>query len=157
MGFLKAIGGFLSGGTGKAIIDMVKGKFPPNMSEAEQAALEQEIIAAANERDYKLLELAGQQDEAFNRRIADLEGTASDLKSIPILGPIIIFLRGLQRPAWGFATLLGDYWWFMGKFDPLTEQMESALWVINLLVLGFLFGERAVKNLAPIIEKVFAK
>ena len=46
--------------------------------------------------------------------------------------------------------------WFMGRWQ-LNPQQESALWVINFLVLGFLFGERAVQNVAPLIAEIMAK
>jgi len=44
----------------------------------------------------------------------------------------------------------------MGRWQ-LSEQQESALWVINFLVLGFLFGERAVQNVAPLITDLLEK
>jgi hypothetical protein len=89
-------------------------------------------------------------DKEFNKRISDLEGTASDLKSIPIIGPILLFLRGAQRPFWGFATIYLDYQVFSKgwNLDP-GSQAGSAFYVINLLVLGFLFGERAIQNVLP--------
>ena len=37
------------------------------------------------------------------------------------------------------------------------QQLESAFWIINFLVLGFLFGERAVKNVAPMVNDMIAK
>ena len=40
-----------------------------------------------------------------------------------------------------------DYQWFTSW--ALSEHQQKALIAINLLVLGFLFGERAVKNVAP--------
>jgi hypothetical protein len=46
--------------------------------------------------------------------------------------------------------------WFMGRWQ-LSEAQESALWVINFLVLGFLFGERAVQNVAPLIAEIMDK
>jgi len=46
-----------------------------------------------------------------------------------------------------------DVMWFSGKWSGLTDQQESALWVINTLVLGFLFGERAVKNVMPFMTQ----
>jgi hypothetical protein len=92
----------------------------------------------------------------LDKRIAEQEGTAADLKTIPVLGHILIFARGAQRPVWGFATLYMDFKWL---FEPgtFTEQQQTAMIVINILVLGFLFGERTIKNLEPLIIKVFGK
>ncbi|WP_230413519.1 hypothetical protein [Zooshikella ganghwensis] len=64
----------------------------------------------------------------------------------------MLFLRGAQRPVWGFATLYLDLCWFATW--QLTVQQETALTLINVLVLGFLFGERAIKNVMPLIMQV---
>ncbi len=48
-----------------------------------------------------------------------------------------------------------DSVWFAGSGAAFTEKQELGLIVINLLVLGFLFGERTVKNLEPLIIRVF--
>jgi len=49
-----------------------------------------------------------------------------------------------------------DHQWFFGNFK-FDEQQQTAMIVINSLILGFLFGERAIKNLEPLLLKVFAK
>jgi hypothetical protein len=76
---------------------------------------------------------------------------------MPVFGRIVLFARGAQRPVWGFATLWMDMEWFFGSNHTFDEQQQTALIVINTLVLGFLFGERAVQNLTPMIVQVFAK
>ena len=96
-------------------------------------------------------------ERQVTERISLLEGTATDLRSVPIIGPIMLFMRGAQRPVWGFAVLYADMMWFSGKWGVMTPQQESALWVINLLVLGFIFGERAVANLAPVISDMMSR
>lgn len=141
-------------GIGATIVDTVKGYFPPSMSEAEKAELSMRITQSANEQANKAAQIAIEEQAEFNQRIKDMEGTASDLKAIPIVGTLILFLRGCQRPAWGYSTLYIDFMVFSGKWSKLTEIQESALWVINLLVLGFLFGERAIKNVTPLIERM---
>lgn len=98
-----------------------------------------------------LAQLAQEAQAEFNKRIAELEGTASDLTKFGLLGRLVVFVRGCQRPVWGFATLYMDFMWFSGRWAELSQQQESAFWIINLLVLGFLFGERAIKNLMPLI------
>ncbi len=146
----------LSGGLGEGIVDFVKGRFPAKLSDAEKAQIEADIQQAAHAKEMELQQVLNDAAAEFNDRIKSMEGTASDLKSIPIVGPIILFLRGLQRPVWGFAVLYFDYMWFTGEFTT-TEDQGTVLLVVNLLVLGFLFGERAIKNLEPLLIKVFAK
>lgn len=151
--FTKAID-FFSGGFGSSVVEAVKDYYPPSMSEQEKAELSYRIQTATDQKALKVQELNNEAQAEFNRRIAELEGTAKDLKTIPLLGPLMLFLRGCQRPVWGYATLYIDFNVFSGNWAGLTDTQESALWVINLLVLGFLFGERAVKNVSPMIERM---
>ena len=146
---------FFSGGLGSAIVDGVKSYFPPSMSDQEKAELSERINREANIQANEAARIVNEERAEFNQRIQDMEGTASDLKSIPFFGPIVIFLRGCQRPVWGYATLYMDFMVFSGRWKALSEMQESALWVINLLVLGFLFGERAVKNIMPLVAQYF--
>lgn len=151
---------FLTGGVGSEIVKGVSGfirdQFPAKLSDADQAAIQIKLTEVANQQINRAAELAHQDQAEFNARIKEMEGTASDLRAIPILGPVILFLRGLQRPAWGFFTMYADWQWFTAE-TAYTEQQQTAMIVINMLVLTFLFGERAIKNLEPLIIKVFAK
>ena len=94
-------------------------------------------------------------DEEFNKRTLALEGTASDLKSIPILGNILLFFRGMQRVIIGYGTIVLDYKVFSGSWSLPDDTLKSAFWIINFLVLGFLFGERTLKNILPIAIEFF--
>lgn len=156
MGFFSAITDFLGGGLVKTITDTVREYFPPDMDPETRAKIEQAAADAVRQHELKLLELAAAQDAEFNRRIIDMEGTASDLKSLPVLGGFLLFLRGAQRPVWGFATLALDWYSFTGSWE-MSDKQETILLVINLLVLGFLFGERAVKNITPLLAAYFGK
>ena len=148
----------LSGNLVGTIADTVKAYFPPSMTDQEKASLTMAIAQAESEKTLKAAALANEADKEFNARLRDLEGTAADLKSIPILGSVMLFLRGSQRPIWGFGTLFLDYQVFskMWELTPGTQQ-ESAFYVINFLVLGFLFGERAVQNVMPYLSQLFGK
>jgi hypothetical protein len=146
---------FFSGGLGTAIVDGVKSYFPPSMSDQETAELSERINREANIQANRAARIVNEERAEFNQRIQEMEGTANDLKSISFFGPIVIFLRGCQRPVWGYATLYMDFMVFSGRWKELSEMQESALWVINLLVLGFLFGERAVKNIMPLVAQYF--
>lgn len=106
---------------------------------------------------YKLAEqLNLEYTKEFSKRVAELEGTASDLKSLPFIGRIMIFLRGSQRPTWGFGVLYFDFMIFSDQWTLIPGTQESAFWIINFLVLGFLFGERATKNILPLVTQFLA-
>ena len=157
MNIFTTITDFLAGGTVKTIVDTVKDYFPPSMTDKEKAELTMAISNAEHIKEKELLTLANEADKEFNTRVKEMEGTANDLKAIPIFGSIIIFLRGTQRPIWGFFTLYADYMTFAKQWNISDDpQMQTMLTIVNVLVLGFLFGERAVKNVMPLIIEMFA-
>lgn len=146
------------GGVVGKIIDTAKDYFPPSMTDQEKAELELALTKASREHEVEMIKLATEAEKEFNDRIAELEGTASDLKSLPIVGRLMLFLRGAQRPIWGFGTLAMDFMVFAGKWTIIAGSMaETSFFIINLLVLGFLFGERTVLNLSPLIERLVGK
>ena len=153
---------FLTGGLGSKIVDKVLDQIPDRLSVAEKADFRAAVVQATRNHEIELLKIANEQDEItnqsiqdFNQRIRDMEGTAKDLQQFGVLGKIIVFLRGMQRPVWGFAVLGLDYKVFSGQWNITsvgsTAQwgLDDAFWLINFLVLGFLFGERALKNVLP--------
>jgi hypothetical protein len=156
---------FLTGGIGEKIVEATTKYFPPRLSDAEKSQIEQAIRQAAREHEIQLLSLAQKEQEDFHSRLKDLEGTASDLTGAGWMGRVIIFLRGAQRPLWGYFVLIMDVMVFSGhwKIASIQQQattaldvsldLQSAFWVINILVLGFLFGERAVRNVMPMVQK----
>lgn len=147
---------FIGGSVFKEVKDTVMTYFPPDMSPQEKAEAELKIQEFLHKKHLEVNQALNDGAKQLDKRIAEQEGTAKDLKTIPILGTLVIFLRGVQRPLWGFATLAMDFRWFFGDYD-FTEQQQTAMIVINMLVLGFLFGERTIKNLEPLIIKVFGK
>lgn len=151
MALLDGLANLLTGGLADKAISALESYFPPDMTPEQKASaalaaknLELQAQIAAN----KAVTDAAQE---LTDRIAQLEGTASDLKSIPILGPVMLFVRGAQRPIWGFGVLYMDYNVFSGAWHIVDPLQNNALWIINFLVLGFLFGERAVANVMPFI------
>ncbi|MCX8501715.1 MAG: hypothetical protein ORO03_08505, partial [Alphaproteobacteria bacterium] len=128
--------------------------FPPDISQEQKANIE---LAAKNFELQRTIEFNKAQVEAENaltERISVLEGTASDLKSIPVFGPVMLFIRGSQRPMWGFGTLYIDFQVFSDKWTLVSPEMNSAFWLVNVLVLSFLFGERAVANVLPLVSDI---
>lgn len=156
MSILKGIREFLTGGLGDKIYQGIKDYFPPDMSEADKALLQLKIKEVDHQHQMEGQRLQLEAEAAVTERIAQLEGTVSELKTIPFVGAFVIFTRAMQRQVWGYSTLYINFLWFSGKWT-YTEQQESAMWVINLLVLGFLFGERAIQNIAPLISDLMSK
>ena len=154
MSILDSVVNIATGGLAKTALSIAEKWFPPSMSESEKQQAAMAFQQLENERTRDADKAMQEATTALTDRIAQLEGTASDLKALPVVGRIVLFARGSQRPVWGFATLWMDYQWFSNSWGTLSDQQETALIVINFLVLGFLFGERAVKNLMPLILKV---
>lgn len=142
----------LGGSVIKEGFEVVKAYFPPSMSEQEKAAAELAYNEFAHKRELEIRGKVNEAEKEFNQRIKDLEGSAADLKTIPIIGKLVIFIRGCQRPAWGIFVLYADYMTFSKAWTP-DEQQRAMLFAINILVLGFLFGERAVKNILPFVKE----
>lgn len=143
-------------GLAGTITDMVEKYWPPDVSPEKKAEFTLAMNRDAMEKERNFMENAHKQDETFNKRITDLEGTATDLKTIPIVGSVMIFLRGCQRPVWGFYALYMDYMWFSNGWVIADGSQKSAAFIIiNILVLGFLFGERAVQNIMPYVTQFF--
>lgn len=154
MGFFDKVVDVATGGLAKDILSTFEKYFPPDMSPEQKANI---ALAAENlELQKKAQADKAQQDaeHAVNERIAMYEGSASDLKALPIIGPIMLMLRGSQRIAWGFATLYLDYGVFSGMWSLTDPIIANAFWIVNFLVLGFLFGERAVTNILPFITEL---
>lgn len=145
------------GGLVDSVLGTVKAYFPPGMTPQQEGELKLALERMAFEKQKQADAMMADAERRVTEQISLLEGTATDLRSIPFIGPIMLFMRGAQRPVWGFAVLYIDMMWFSGRWGAMTAQQESALWVINLLVLGFIFGERAVANLAPVISDIMSR
>lgn len=157
MNILTNIVNAATGGLAQQVIDVVKTYFPPDMSPEQKASMQLEIERIQLQREKQSNDAMAAAEASLNERIREYEGTASDLKSIPYIGALMIFLRGAQRPIIGYGTIYLDFMVFSGAWavEPNSQQ-DAAFWVINLLVLGFLFGERAVKNVAPMITQMMS-
>ncbi len=157
MAILDTLTSFVGGNLFKEVKGIIEDYFPPDIDPTKKAELQLALQQAEWEKEQELTKLVNESSEALTKRIADLEGTAADLKGIPVLGPFMLFIRGAQRPLWGCGAMYADLMWFSGHWGTLTPQQEAALYLINALVLGFQFGERAVQNIAPILGDVFTR
>ena len=156
MSMLGKLTDFVGGSLFKEIKEGVMAYFPPDMSPQQKAEAELNIERVLHDKQVEANRQLAEASASLDKRIAEQEGTAQDLKTIPIIGTLVIFARGCQRPLWGFACLWFDWLWFIGEMT-LNEKQSTAMIIINVVVLGFLFGERTIKNLEPLITKVFGK
>jgi len=149
------------GGLAADVVEIVKGQFPDKQKQAE---IELKIKDAAHRREIESLKAWNEQERSFQEHTQKMEGTASDLLKIWGLGHFMIFLRGCIRPVWCFVFLYADMKVFSGEWSmikiasgdaELAAQLTGMLWLINVLILITVFGERAVKNLMPVIERFF--
>lgn len=152
MSLLSKITNFVTGGFGDFAMGIVKDYFPPDMSEEQKATMQLGFKQLELETQKEMNKAVADAENRMNERIKMYEGSASDLLRIPVIGHIVIFLRGCQRPIWGFSALYLDYFWLTAAKE-FSEKQETALIFINLLVLTFLFGERAIKNCVPLFTK----
>lgn len=156
MSLLDKLADFVGGGLFKEAKELIKEYWPPDLSPEKRAELELRLQESQHKRDLDAQRMIIESEQAITERISQLEGTVSELKTIPFIGAFVIFTRAMQRQVWGYSTLYINFLWFSGQWK-FTEQQESAMWVINLLVLGFLFGERAIQNIAPLISDLMSK
>lgn len=137
-------------------LEFVNERWPADMSEEQKAQMNLVVKDMLHKQKMELTEAAREDEAQFNARTIALEGTASDLKTIPYLGGLIIFLRGAFRPVFSYMTMYFDFIYFVDDTATWTDRQEALLLAINLLVLIFFFGERAMKNVLPLIMNVFA-
>lgn len=156
MSIWQKISGLFSGtGPVKGLADVVD-QFVH--TQEEKAELKLKIQQLEHSRVMELQRIALEAEQEFNQRIKDLEGTGTDLTQAGWIGRVVLFMRGAQRPIWGFIVMIMDVQVFSGHWQLESgSQMESAFYIINFLVLGFLFGERALKNVLPFFKELKAK
>jgi hypothetical protein len=158
-----------------SVTDFVNKRWPPDISPEQRIQIEQtlrefEAGEKAKDQEFKLKAeaLTNEAEEEFNKRVRDLEGTTADLKTIPIFGTLIIFIRGALRPTWCVATMYIDFMLLAGKWQVTKLYTDNGITpegfmviIINALVLGFIFGERTLRNivpaLMPIIELIWGR
>ena len=154
MKFLKAIGSFLGDGFISNAMEFVNERWPPDMSEQQKKQMELVVSEMLHKQKMELREAAMQDEAAFNERTIAMEGTAKDLQAVPYVGAVIIFMRGAFRPLFAYMTGYLDFV-YLTQGMSWTERQETLLLAINLLVLVFFFGERAMKNIMPLITNAF--
>jgi hypothetical protein len=94
----------------------------------------------AKEKARKQIELEVQNAEgSFRDFVVAYEGRGEDVH------PIIQILRGSVRPVLTYALAGAFIYGFLTR--NIDKDAMEMLWQLNLLSLGFWYGERALKNL----------
>jgi len=102
--------------------------------------------------DFELFALqeATKQDGIFREFVLKYEGAAKDVPKI------VVLFRSLIRPLFTCAVGYFDYIFFTGNTTTWAPEAIGLLKAVNVIVLIFWFGERAVTN-SGIIEKLIGR
>ena len=103
------------------------------MDKGEKTRLKQEF-------EVLVLQETTKKEGIFRQFILEYEGAAKDVPKV------IVILRSLIRPL--FTCLVGylDWMYFSGMTTEWGPESVSLLKAINIIVLAFWFGERALTN-----------
>jgi hypothetical protein len=134
------------------IVGLIDKALPDKMSEKERADITMAMQKLEFDQKIALQDSWNKESNSFRDFTNQHEGSASDLIQLGFAGKILLGLRGIQRPIWGFGTLFIDYKVFSGLWLVPDPTMMTIIYAINLIVLSFLFGERAIKNVMPLVE-----
>ena len=118
----------------KVVDKVIDHVFPDNMSESEK-------VAKKLEAQRLTFDLAARETEEFHQFVLAYEGKAAEMPQI------VQIIRALIRPGITIAVcvLMFHHVWMMIPIPQL-------LYVAVLLTFGFWFGERAVSNVAQVID-----
>ena len=124
--------------------------FPPKMSEEEKEKLkaDMKMFAATESR---------QENTEFRNFVLQYEGSAKDYANIPLIGPLMMLIRGVVRPAFTYGTFYFDWLYFTNVAVDWSPERAKLLAIINVIVLCFWFGEKILVNtgLMDVLLKVF--
>ncbi len=120
-----------------SLLGIVKDIIPRFSGKKIDEAQEKEIALAIQTM---LIKASQDEKHEFNKFFLEYEGAAKDVPKI------IVMLRSSVRPVLTYVLAGAFIYGFLHPEAYSTEQM-SLLWNLNLLSLGFWYGERALKNL----------
>jgi len=107
-------------------------------------------IKLAHDFELFALQETTKQDGIFRDFVLQYEGAAKDVPKI------VVLFRSMIRPVFTCAVGYFDYIFFTGNTTSWAPEAIGLLKAVNVIVLAFWFGERAVKN-SGIIEMLLAK
>ena len=148
MSFLTGIWGAVTGKVPDVLGRAVDRVLPERLTEKEREEIRLAVMQATHEYEVNMLKLANEAELAFNDRLRDLEGTASDLKAVPVIGPLMLVVRGSVRPVVSLFVAWWDWRLLSGAWEWRPEFLEWLL-AMNTIVFVFYFGERASRNVIP--------
>jgi len=102
-----------------------------------------------NEFQAHILTEARKAESGFRDFVLQYEGSADDYTKIRFFGPLLILIRGIVRPGVTAAVMYFDFKYFTvikSGADAWPAGMAQILMWMNIIVLSFWFGERAIKN-----------
>jgi len=139
-----------TGGIGGQVLDIIERQFPGKLTPQEQSELSVTLERMEMEREQQANNAIAEAERSLNERVAEYEGTASEIKDMWLVGPLVILMRSLFRPICSYVTLYLNFVYFTSVND-WSPETTNLLVVIDVIVFGFWFGERAVKNVLPIV------
>lgn len=122
--------------------------FADKMSEEDKARLDHEAEAFVAIQAHK-------EDSSFRQFVVQYEGAAKDYANLPIVGPLILLMRGVIRPGFTILVAYLDWLYFTSPAVSFTDEQGALLKAVNLIILMFWFGERAITN-TGIVDKLMA-
>ena len=123
------------------LIDKGLDKFVMDKGQKEKLASKMQVFVAQE---------STKADGIFRDFIIKYEGAAKDVPKL------IVYLRALIRPFFTIATGYFDWIYFTGDMAGWNADAVGLLKAINVIVLIFWFGEKAVTN-SGIIDKLIKK
>lgn len=123
--------------------DVIKRVLPPEkMSQEEQTKVQQEVMMALMQQDWKSIE-AQYADVANARNLA-----ATDISHGNALST---FMSSIVRPIWGLGgfVLVAYSWWTHSAIDPAFQAIITT-------VLEFYFGGKIVEAITPHVTEMVA-
>lgn len=158
MNLWKKIVDIAGGSLVDTLVGAAKEYFPPSMTDQEKSKLELAMQKVAHKQELAMIQATNHMEAEFNQRIKDMEGTAKDLLALPYVGRFIIFMRGTLRPVWCACTMVLMFMIYSGQWQIIEGSQVATVFLINnIIVVVFLFGERAFKNVSPLIERLLKK
>lgn len=159
------------------VSDSIKDYLPISMTEKEKGDMNLSIANAIMKESCLILEVAHKNELEDNLQAKMLDGTANDLLQAGKLGKLALLWRGSQRSFWNVAILIFTFFWFftdkiklnylqipdptnpgqvLYQADPITQTKLMVLIIIYSLSMGALFGERAFRNIIPLITSILS-
>ena len=143
MGTTRSLGAALASWTVSLVQTGLDKFFPDKMDEGEKQAMKDKMEVFLSTQALK-------EDSDFRKFVLTYEGAANEV-------PKFVFIfRSLIRPAFTILLAYLDFIFFTGTAAAWDPEAIALLKAVNIIVLGFWFGERALQR-SGIIDVLKAK